>query len=749
MSEMNSIPTYEDILDAQKVTFQDVLEHATGPVISIFSHILVVGLFGSVIMISHKEEQTDIEVQMEEVDIVELEEPPELPETETTETETDVEVEVDAPDVEAPVVEADDMDVDDITDDIETPTVMKANTSALVLPGVLGMRSGGNRMKMIKKYNTGRGGKRGGASAVEIEKATGEGLDWLSKNQNEDGSWGDIYKPGMTSLAMLALFAHGETPMSETYGEIILKGIKYLCDVSASGITNAIDGDGQSNKFGQIEYTNAMVAYALAEGYVLTKIPAMKVAMDKEIEKMIKNMAACGAYAVGYDNRRKMIVEHTKGEVAAIIAYKRAFGDSKEGKAKKAAAQKRREEKAKNKTEKSTAAGMHANTKRGGGGGGPSHPMRHFEYEHPETDKSLLTCFNSKWKKKDLVPAEYRSWDKKHSCSGPYIAWVEYGISVWHYQALKAAYIADCKVPGISEAIDKAIKFTKEHAYIGKGQFGYEVFNGNEGPVKEALLHPNKLRYKEYPMTNAGVLTLQILGEHDSKEAKEGLNFIEKFANGDYLTADWEEIGEVIDEFEERNEKNNKAYAEWNAKRAEYKASGKKFHTKAPSPNKQGKVEGLSFNNCIFSLYTWYYQTQVLFQSNKGKNEGTWKIWNNNMTRTLVKEQEKDGHWTSPTFKYSKYAVAGETSKTLYRANAGKSYGIFARKGQEPSNRPDDFSYTAKEASMDLKVYSTAMCVLQLTVYYRYLPTYKLSSDKAIEGGGMKDINDDLGLSID
>jgi len=68
-------------------------------------------------------------------------------------------IEDDSPDVYNPEIEIEeviktedeDMEVEDVIENIEFPIVMKTNNSALILPGVLEMRSEGNRM--IKKYN--------------------------------------------------------------------------------------------------------------------------------------------------------------------------------------------------------------------------------------------------------------------------------------------------------------------------------------------------------------------------------------------------------------------------------------------------------------------------------------------------------------------------------------------------------------------------------------------------------------------
>jgi len=88
-----------------------------------------------------------------------------------------------------------------------------------------------------------------------------------------------------------------------------------------------------------------------------------------------------------------------------------------------------------------------------------------------------------------------------------------------------------------------------------------------------------------------------------------------------------------------------------------------------------------------FPLYFWYYGTQVMYQ--KGGNY--WKLWNKKFQALLVKHQFKDGHWESPsTFESRRFGMQG----------------------------------------IDDKVYSTTLCGLMLTVYYRHLPSYKIKPPK-------------------
>lgn len=79
------------------------------------------------------------------------------------------------------------------------------------------------------------------------------------------------------------------------------------------------------------------------------------------------------------------------------------------------------------------------------------------------------------------------------------------------------------------------------------------------------------------------------------------------------------------------------------------------------------------------SLYGWYYATQAMFQ-----NGGVyWKAWNRKFQRELTDNQSQEGYW----------------------------------------EYPGDFH--GKMDTLTRRVYATTLCALQLTVYYRYLPSSK------------------------
>ena len=93
-----------------------------------------------------------------------------------------------------------------------------------------------------------------------------------------------------------------------------------------------------------------------------------------------------------------------------------------------------------------------------------------------------------------------------------------------------------------------------------------------------------------------------------------------------------------------------------------------------------------------FSMYSWYYATQVMY-NNKSRDMTAWKRWNQRFQTVLYENQHKDGYWQTP----------GTRSEI----------GFFLGEG------------------IDKKVYSTALAGLMLTVYYRYLPTTKLLPPKS------------------
>lgn len=88
------------------------------------------------------------------------------------------------------------------------------------------------------------------------------------------------------------------------------------------------------------------------------------------------------------------------------------------------------------------------------------------------------------------------------------------------------------------------------------------------------------------------------------------------------------------------------------------------------------------------SLYGWYYATQAMFQA----GGEMWKNWNKQFQDVLTRNQNKEGFWDHP----------------------GEFHG------------PKD--------ELTSRIYATTLCAMQLTVYYRYLPSFKEGQDLNIKG---------------
>lgn len=166
------------------------------------------------------------------------------------------------------------------------------------IPGIISKRCDLNdRMKRI----TENGG------TPQCEEAVVKSLKWLQKQQNKDGSWGGTpqnYKCAMTGLALLSYLAHCETPLSEDFGETVLKGISFLVD---QGVKNpVISLVPQRN---EVSYDHAVATYALCEAYTFCKqmdIPSianLEKVVIKAVDKILDNQNVDGGWAYSYNNK--------------------------------------------------------------------------------------------------------------------------------------------------------------------------------------------------------------------------------------------------------------------------------------------------------------------------------------------------------------------------------------------------------------------------------------------------------------
>lgn len=139
--------------------------------------------------------------------------------------------------------------------------------------------------------------KRHGGSA-QTESAVEKALNFLSASQNPDGSWGsrESFKTGdaaaLSSLALLAFFAHGENFSSGKYGDTIRKGCDFLLELA---------------NYPNIEYAghgfgHAILTYALAEGYAVSGSMSLRNALENRLKFILAHQNKFGSFAPDYSN---------------------------------------------------------------------------------------------------------------------------------------------------------------------------------------------------------------------------------------------------------------------------------------------------------------------------------------------------------------------------------------------------------------------------------------------------------------
>jgi len=245
------------------------------PVAAVVVPILLLGLINVFAMLT-PEPSRSVQVTVVEPEAMEELEEIEEPILEQFEPPEPVEMDFENVDTTLPPSEvaAPPQDVTVQQADFESVAITK---SPMIMKGIYGSRSPGSRGVALSKY--------GGSGT---EGAVMRALRYIKKNQAKDGSWGKANKPPMTALALLSFLAHGDTPVSPEFGETVESAIRFLIDAQqANGHFKGADGH---------DYTQPIVAYALAEAFAVTKIPSLKEATIKAVRPIIKGQNPSGGF---------------------------------------------------------------------------------------------------------------------------------------------------------------------------------------------------------------------------------------------------------------------------------------------------------------------------------------------------------------------------------------------------------------------------------------------------------------------
>lgn len=271
---------------------RQLLENLCGPALSLATHIIVLALMFTYMITSPPTPPPAIEVSIIEEQIKEIEDPEifdefvdeEIEETtieENTQDPSDANEENMGENVSVDDFSDEAPSTDDNIEDFDVLDVI-SNKSPLTMDLGGGMANRGKKGDSLKKY----GGNPRGLNAVN------KALAWLARVQNTDGSWGaSNEKAAYTGMALLVFLAHGETPLSERYGNTVQKAIKWL----ATAVNESNDG-----RLGRA-YSHGIATYALCESYAMTRIPFLRSAMEKALSIIIYGQQDGG----GFDYRYK------------------------------------------------------------------------------------------------------------------------------------------------------------------------------------------------------------------------------------------------------------------------------------------------------------------------------------------------------------------------------------------------------------------------------------------------------------
>jgi hypothetical protein len=161
----------------------------------------------------------------------------------------------------------------------------------------------------------------------KCEEAVVKALDWLQKTQNKDGSWDGTNKSAMTGIAILAYLGHCETPLSEKYGDTVLRGLTFLINMGMANNGKLIEKGGEKNN--SWVYEHGISTYALGEATTFCKqlgvnVPNLQEVTQRAGQYIIDNQHKSGGWDYKYseDSGRGGDLSVVAWQVQALKACK-------------------------------------------------------------------------------------------------------------------------------------------------------------------------------------------------------------------------------------------------------------------------------------------------------------------------------------------------------------------------------------------------------------------------------------------
>lgn len=181
----------------------------------------------------------------------------------------------------------------------------------------LSSRTGGMKEALLKAY--------GGTS--ETERAVALGLEWLKKNQSNDGSWSLVgpYSEGgfnenrsaATAMALLALMGAGNTHRDGKYQSNVANGLRYLLDLQDEDGFFAAKATGM-----QRSYAQAQASIAICELYGMTSDEDLRLPAERAVRWALEAQSDSGGWR--YQPRQDSDTSVTGWYVMALVSARMA-----------------------------------------------------------------------------------------------------------------------------------------------------------------------------------------------------------------------------------------------------------------------------------------------------------------------------------------------------------------------------------------------------------------------------------------
>jgi hypothetical protein len=177
------------------------------------------------------------------------------------------------------------------------PGKIGIGTPQISLPGIV-PRINGVPVGIPSDFLPRFGPKKIPGMTDKARTAVESSLNWLRKNQNADGSWGDGNKSAMTGLALLCYLGFGELPDSKDYGYTINAAVEWLL-VNGTKFEGRL---GMENAFTQNGvYEHGIATYALGEYYAITHDPRVRELLTQAVAHIVQGQGPGGGWMYSYN----------------------------------------------------------------------------------------------------------------------------------------------------------------------------------------------------------------------------------------------------------------------------------------------------------------------------------------------------------------------------------------------------------------------------------------------------------------